>query len=175
MKIVNILVNSRMRKKRKDIIKHGKDPKDYKIALEAYEKEIGDKISKELKEGFVSTIFIASLVISLSHLIFAGILSFKLILALFIIIFFFSLMLIIPLVIIILILERTSNFVKCLFSARYLDNKYKDANINNYHNWTKVGEHTVYYAWSDKVDIPCLVEEFKCSVCGKKVEVEHQP
>ena len=174
MKIVNILVNSRMRKKQKDIIKHGKYPEDYKIALELYEKEIREKIPKDLKEGFVSTIFITSLVIFLLHLIFAGIISFKLILASLIMIFLFSLMLIIPLAIILSILERTSNFVKCLFSARYLDNKYKNADINNYHNWTKVGEHTVYYAWSDKLDIPCLVEEFKCSVCGKKAEMEHE-
>ena len=163
-----------MRKKRKDIIKHGKDPEDYKIALELYEKEIEDKIPKDLKDGFISTIFIASLAIFLLHLIFAGIISFKLILTLLIMIFLFSLILIIPLVIILSILERTSNFVKCLFSARYLDNKYKNVDINNYHDWIKVGEHTVYYAWSDKVDIPCLVEEFKCSVCGKKAEVEHQ-
>ena len=174
MKIVNILVNSRMRKKQKDIIKHGKDPADYIIALELYEKEISDKISKDLKEGFISTIFIASFVIFVLHLIFAGIIPFDLVLALLIMIFLLSLILIIPLVIILSILERTSNFVKCIFSARYLDNKYKKADINNYHNWTKVGEHTVYYAWSDKLDIPCLVENFKCSVCGKKAEVDHQ-
>lgn len=175
MIIVNILVNSRMRKKQKDIVKHGKCPEDYKIVLELYENDIRYKIQKDLKEGFPCTIFITCLVIYLPYMIFAGVFSFKSTLVLLLLILCFSLFLIIPIVILILILDRTSNFINCLFSAKYFDDKNKNADINNYHTWIKVDEHGESAPWSDKVDISWLVEDFKCSVCGKKAEVEHQP
>lgn len=172
MKIVNILVTKKLHEKRKDIIRHGKNPDDYQITLELYEKEIKAKISEDIEKGAGSTIFAFSVIFFLLYLNFTGIIPIRELIILLILIFLISLMLFIPLVLFSEVLERANNFIKVIFSKNYPDNHYKSATVNKYHNWTKVGEHTVAYSWSSKLDMNVTVEDFKCSVCGKKAHEE---
>ena len=183
MKIANRLANKKVRGKREDIIKHKRDPKDYQNVLDSYKKEVRGEILKIIERCTGPTIFVLPIAFFLLYL---AIKAFIFNINLSNIEGFFLLVVVITLILgclffgmIFVYIAETIDLVRCIFSKKYPDNKYKNAAINEYHTWIKIGEHRIADPRADGYGYFCeshnaiVVEDFKCSVCGKKTREEN--